>query len=561
MDNFLELCVPLHKLALKGNWLAAKHVLDQDTRLRNAAIAHGCPTILHIAAGANQYKFVEELLRFMDKDQDYSDLELRDSKGNTAFAFAVAAGNMRIVDLMLQRNPNLPTIRGGDGVTPLQFAALQGKCKMALYLYDMTKHVFEIEDWDLLFFTCINTGNYALALKMVEEREVLAFSRDGNGEPGNTGLHLLAQKPLDCCCQNLEHGTPIKINPGMKQHVVLQLVKFLWETILRIKHSKQEIRDIISQPSQLLFDAAKVGNFGFLSELISAYPSLIWETDNNNQTIIHIAVLYRHASIFNLVHEIGTQKDIIVTYKENTEKNTLLHLAAKLAPPSQLELVSGAAFQMSHEISWFEEVSKIMQPSYRNMRNSKDLTARELFTREHAKLKSKGESWTKGTAESCMLISTVIATGVFSAAIQLPGGNNDKGSPNYLDKIAFLVFAISDAIAFISSATSISIFLSILVSRFAEYDFHKSLPLKLIIGLIMLFISITSMMVAFSSIFFITYYHGLKWVPSFVSIFACLPIFLFIFLQYPLWSAIIYSTYYCRTLFKPRIKMLYVLEK
>ncbi|OIV95571.1 hypothetical protein TanjilG_30538 [Lupinus angustifolius] len=531
MDNFLKLCVPLHKLALEGNWPASKHILDQDPRLRRAGIAKGWPTVLHIAAGANQCQFVEELLKLMDEDHDYSDLILQDMRGNTAFAFAAAAGNMRIVELMLQRESKLVTIRGGEGVTPLQFAAMQGRCIMAWYLFDITKHEFRIQDWDLLFFTCINTSNYDLALKMVREREELAFARDTSAN-GETGLHLLAQKPLECCCEIPDlHETPIRINPGMKQHVILQLVNFLWKTILSKKHSKKEIRDMISEPSQLLFDAAEVGNFGFLSELISAYPSLIWEVDNKNRSLIHIAVLHRHASIFNLIHEIGTQKDIIVTYEEDIKKNTLLHLAAKLAPPSQLQLVSGAAFQMSVEISWFEEVNKIMPPSYRRMKNSEALTASELFTREHAELRSKGESWIKGTAESCMLISTVIATGVFSAAIQLPG------------------------------ATSILIFLSIHVSRYAEYDFHKSLPLKLIFGLIMLFISISSMMVAFSCIFFITYCHGLKWVPSFISIFACLPICLFMFLQFSLWSDIIYSTYYCRTLFKPGVKMLYVLEK
>ena len=140
----------------------------------------------------------------------------------------------------------------------------------------------------------------------------------------------------------------------MKQQVVLQLVKFLWKTILRRSKSKANIINIISQPSQVLFDAAEVGNFGFLSELISAYPNLIWEVDSRNRSIIHIAVLHRHASIYNLIHEIGPQKDIVVTYEDNIDKNTLLHLAAKLAPPNQLELVSGAAFQMCLELLWFE---------------------------------------------------------------------------------------------------------------------------------------------------------------------------------------------------------------
>jgi len=149
----------------------------------------------------------------------------------------------------------------------------------------------------------------------------------------------------------------------MNKLVIFQLVNHLWKTILRRKTLNEAIA-IISEPFQLLFDAAEVGNFGFLSELISAHPSLIWEVDDKNQSIIHTAVSFRHASIFNLVQEIGSQKDIIVTYivKENNpsfflpkkKNNNLLHMAAKLAPTGQLELVSGAALQMCLEIIWFE---------------------------------------------------------------------------------------------------------------------------------------------------------------------------------------------------------------
>ncbi|KAL2340239.1 hypothetical protein Fmac_008179 [Flemingia macrophylla] len=116
----------------------------------------------------------------------------------------------------------------------------------------------------------------------------------------------------------------------------------------------------------------------------------------------------------------------------------------------------------------------------------------------------------KRTAQFSMVVSTVIATRVFAAAIKLiPSGTNDeKNKPNYLDKTSFSVFALSDAFAFISSATATLAFLSILVSRYAEYDFHKSLPLKLISGLMLLFISIACMMVAFCSAFFIVYDDG-----------------------------------------------------
>jgi len=202
-----------------------------------------------------------------------------------------------------------------------------------------------------------------------------------------------------------------------------------------------------------------------------------------------------------------------------------------------------------------------MPPSYIIRKNSDGLTAQKLFTIEHEELRKKGEEWMKRTAEFCILIATVIATAVFSAAINIPGGIDDQtNKPNYLDKTSFLIFAISDAAAFISSSTAILIFLSILISRYGQYDFYKSLPLKLISGLMTLFISITCMMVAFGSAFFITYTYGSRVVPDSFAVLACVPLLLYIALQYSLWSDIIYSTFYCRNLFRPSKRMIYTIK-
>ncbi|KAL7219495.1 hypothetical protein ACSBR2_012531 [Camellia fascicularis] len=111
------------------------------------------------------------------------------------------------------------------------------------------------------------------------------------------------------------------------------------------------------------------------------------------------------------------------------------------------------------------------------------------------------------------------------------------------ESISFMVFAISDAIALVTSSTSILMFLSILTSRYAENDFLESLPFKLMIGLTTLFISITTMMVAFGATFFIVFDHYTVWVPIAVALFACVPIILFATLQYPLLADVIHSTY------------------
>lgn len=155
-ESFLNLCVPIHKFALEGDWLAAKCIIDKENKVKNAAIAKGWPTVLHIATGANHLEFVKQLLKMLDDN----DLELQDINGNTAFCFAVAAGNIEMVDLMLERNEQLPIIKGGNGFTPIQYAASLRRYKMTWHLYEETRHCFEEKDWNLLFFTCIYRGVY-----------------------------------------------------------------------------------------------------------------------------------------------------------------------------------------------------------------------------------------------------------------------------------------------------------------------------------------------------------------------------------------------------------------
>lgn len=198
-----------------------------------------------------------------------------------------------------------------------------------------------------------------------------------------------------------------------------------------------------------------------------------------------------------------------------------------------------------------------MLPSYIQQKNSNHKTPDELFVEEHKDLLTKAESWTKNTAINCMLISTLISTGVLTATFNIPGGKNKStGAPNFLQKPTFLLFALSNATALISSSASILIFLSVLISSYAEDDHFKSLPFKLLFGLIAQIISISSMMIAFSVAFFITYYHGLIWVPPFISVLAFLPIPLFTFLLLPLWSDIFHSSYFCVYLFRPRKHLL-----
>uniref|UniRef100_A0A251V3Y6 Putative ankyrin repeat-containing domain, PGG domain protein n=1 Tax=Helianthus annuus TaxID=4232 RepID=A0A251V3Y6_HELAN len=309
--------------------------------------------------------------------------------------------------------------------------------------------------------------------------------------------------------------------------------------------------------TRVLFIAAEMGNTTFLVELIRKYPDLIWKVNDNNLSIFHIAVKHRHEGIYNLLYEIGAMKDLITPLKDEHENN-MLHLVGTRAKQKQLEDVSGVALQMQRELLWFQEVEKMIPPSYRERKNRDGLTPHELFTMEHKELVIQGEKWMKDTASQCMVVAALIATIVFAAAFTVPGGyDQNNGIPIFHSKATFMVFVVADAISLVASSASILIFLSILTSRYAESDFLESLPEKLILGILTLFLSITTMTVAFGVSFFVLYHKGLLWMPILICVFGVLPVLLYISLQYGLFFDVIRSTYRSRYLFKPKKHVLY----
>jgi hypothetical protein len=191
--------------------------------------------------------------------------------------------------------------------------------------------------------------------------------------------------------------------------------------------------------------------------------------------------------------------------------------------------------------------------SFVKLRDKEGKTPKEMFTKTHEVLLESGEKWMKDTANYCMLVATLITTVIFAAAFTVPGGNNQEtGIPIFLRKTLLKVFFISDAMALCSSSTSIVIFLSILTSRYTEVDFLKSLPSKLVFGLVTLFISMVGMMVAFIATCFLVYTSASARISAAVVITsASIPITLFVLLHHKLWVDTLSSTYKSRFLFRP----------
>ncbi|GJW64223.1 ankyrin repeat family protein [Tanacetum coccineum] len=167
-----------------------------------------------------------------------------------------------------------------------------------------------------------------------------------------------------------------------------------------------------------------------------------------------------------------------------------------------------------------------------------------VFRKEHKELRKDGEEWMKKTADSYTITATLIITIVFAAAITVPGGNDDRtGKPIYEMKPSFIIFAVADAISLFTATTSLLSFLYILTARYVDEDFLYHFPKRLIYGLVMLFVSVISMMIAFGATLYIMFGQGKQWILIPIGALACLPIASFVTLQFPLLVDLISSTY------------------
>ncbi|XP_026437404.1 ankyrin repeat-containing protein NPR4-like [Papaver somniferum] len=305
------------------------------------------------------------------------------------------------------------------------------------------------------------------------------------------------------------------------------------------------------ESSTFMKTAIKHGSTEVITATLEKFRCLIMH-EISGQTMVQMAVEERNDTILNYLCEtadiMGKKMDLVS--KDDKSYNTILHYAANLAPSAKLNLVSGAALQMQRELQWFKGVERILRMKSRCRTNGDGITAQHIFAEEHKGLVEKGEKWMKDTSGSCMLVAALIDTVAFAAAFTVPGGNISdtnsatNGTPVFLGRTSFTVFVVADVLALFSSITSVLMFLAIYTSRYAEEDFLKSLPQKLIIGLATLFVSMATILIAFSASLFIVLGDIFTWALIPITLFGCVPVVLFAWLQLPLFVEYVRSAYW-----------------
>ncbi|XP_034226291.1 ankyrin repeat-containing protein NPR4-like isoform X2 [Prunus dulcis] len=573
LDDYL----PLYRAASRGNWEEARKFLDTHPNSERAKISNSSMTALHVAACEGHSQFVEKLVKHVPADV----LEMLDGIGYTALHYAAIGGSLRSAKALLGKNPKLTQCLDSAGRTALLLAATfaSENKELVWYLLLVTKR--EKPGLPSTGPLAANLVNVLIASGFPDvlarnKSNFLSGSRLGSWE---SCIYPFLPVEVDC-------GPPHSVRASVARHESVQsdpseqyrvhwLRQMLFGAIKRIApagfmrlhdaklrhHCAVELlRQICLQLSQeqvksdILEIAATNGIVEFIRTLVEFFPDLMWFIlSKDRYLLLPFAIEFRHEKLFRIVcGKTARSKLIASTLLKSESGGTILHLAAKLAPLPQLSSVSCPALQMQRELQWFKVVEKLVHPYYKDNLNKKGETARELFTKEHKELAERGEKWLKDTSNSCMLVATLIATVVFAAAFTVPGGNDNDGAPNLLQKNSstFMVFVVSDAIALFASLTSLLMFLSILTARYAEEDFLQSLPRRLIIGLASLFFAIASMMVAFGATIELVLNNRFNWVSITITSLATCLVILFAMLQLPLFIQMVRSTF-GQSIFRP----------
>ncbi|KAL3532710.1 hypothetical protein ACH5RR_006231 [Cinchona calisaya] len=588
-EKDLNWYLPLYKASLNGDWESAREFFNQDPEAVTAKITNALESVLHIAVGTvKAINFVKELLELIPTETLPT---LVDQAGQTALHYAAIFGNVEAAKLLVNKSPALTNSPSNKGLLPIHLAAGYANKDVVAYLLTVTRddiqpNPFADESGVELLNMLIIDEYYDLALYLIQLYPSLA---KGKSSADNSALSMIARKDLSfsgrnsgkvwerfiyscmpvkfgnlyqnpkrkymdnpdagsqicsriCCCARKHNFSVQNVKNIQKTKFMhlqaIQLVRRLCTEVSKLEYS--EAASFFAQPIIL---GASFGNNVIVEEILHSFPPAIWSRNDEGHNIFLTAVANRQESIFNLLYQMGEHKQLALRL-EDQKGNNILHLAGKLAPPAQLNLVSGAALQMQRELQWYKEVEKHVLPDLKDNINSSGRTPEVEFSREHKDLVKEGEQWMKNAANSCTVIATLIATIAFAAAITVPGGNNgDTGLPIFSNVLAFNIFAVADALSLFSSTASLLMFLSILTARYAEVDFLYSLPKRLIIGLVTLLISITTMMIAFSAAIYLVFCDKRAWTVAPIAAIACVPVTLFATLQFPLLMDMIWSTY------------------
>ncbi|GLT88036.1 hypothetical protein SLE2022_060810 [Rubroshorea leprosula] len=119
------------------------------------------------------------------------------------------------------------------------------------------------------------------------------------------------------------------------------------------------------------FQAIKNGIPEIAIEIAKVNTNILWNrTDpEDSRNMFACAIAHRQEKVAQFLYEFNARISTNIVFTDDRDGNNLLHLAAKLAPRSHLDYISGAALQLQSELRWFQAVEGIVPRFYNHQKN------------------------------------------------------------------------------------------------------------------------------------------------------------------------------------------------
>ncbi|KAI8554069.1 hypothetical protein RHMOL_Rhmol05G0068900 [Rhododendron molle] len=326
--------VVLHKAALTADWDTAAEFLGQEPDAVFQPITWCSETALIVAVrSAERNDFVKKLMAKMQRGS-VALIAQQDMSGATALHAAVDGGNIVAAGWLVQMNWDLANIEDKCGTLAVHVAAGLGNREMVDFLLKHTTKLSETESGLKLLHSLASSGLYDIALTFLQHNRklasmtpsplvVLAQKRTSflSGTSLNFLLRLIyceiplevediANHPQE---RDIENPTKFVVSAiiydpfnsikslretKLMHHQALNLVKCLCEEV--VKTDFPNAAKIFTEP---LRNATCVGIHEIVEEILESFPSAIHLRSEKDQSLFHLAIVYRRANVFNLIYQ------------------------------------------------------------------------------------------------------------------------------------------------------------------------------------------------------------------------------------------------------------------
>ncbi|TKY72202.1 ankyrin protein [Spatholobus suberectus] len=339
-------------------------------------------TPLYRAAKSGNIKMLQHMAKSVADIQTHF---VRDHEKMPILHIAIVGQHLDVAIWLMKVDDKLADAKDEKELTALQMLSempfiFRSCCKLGttdLLLYSvLPEQYYEYEDYDESV-TVVRNGNDLESGKEKKKPPTSGFSRinyaiwnflarewDAVGRVWEKKKqHKLAEHLADLLVQkdNSWHRTSnekqrtVVILPIIKPTNVAQRKKQLNERLKQTEPT-QQITRTFSEFTPLLL-AASAGIVEIVEKIFEMYPESINHVSENELNVLHVAVMTRQEKIYQIIKSYGALK--LLAGRISDQGRSLLHQVARMKFYRGGH-VAGYAYELQHELRWYERVKKII---------------------------------------------------------------------------------------------------------------------------------------------------------------------------------------------------------